>query len=195
MRNHLAEDVLNCEMLHLMKLYRSSLGDIGHKVDKTIEMLTHTSALIRNFRDSRPITDASDDRLKENNDALQWFIKWEQIVKEDKMIKNKKKHLISYQTREGIISSSMGFEELCMYKLKSCDASIIPSRVNSDVIEKMFCQQRTLHNGANTNPTYLGYCYSVNSVILGQISVSRKSNAGGGEGGQLPLNRDAKSMV
>lgn len=91
MRNHLAEDVLNCEMLHLMKLYRSSLGDIGHKVDKTIEMLTHTSALIRNFRDSRPITDASDDRLKENNDALQWFIKWEQIVKEDKMIKNKEK--------------------------------------------------------------------------------------------------------
>lgn len=36
MRNHLAEDVLNCEMLHLMKLYRSSLGDTEHKVDKTI---------------------------------------------------------------------------------------------------------------------------------------------------------------
>lgn len=151
-----------------MKLYRSSLGDIGHKVDKTIEMLTHTSALIRNFRDSISITDVSDDRLKENNDALHWFIKWEQIVKENKMIKNKEKHLISYQTREGIISSIVGFKELCMYKLKSCDASIIPSRVNSDVIENMFCQQRTLHNGANTNPTYLGYCYSINSVILGQ---------------------------
>lgn len=99
MRNHLAEDVLNCEMLHLMELYRSSLGDTGHKVDGTIEMLTHTSALIRNFRDPRPITDVSDDRLKENNDALQWFIKWEQTVKEDKMIRNNEKHLISYQTR------------------------------------------------------------------------------------------------
>lgn len=195
MRNNLAEDVLNCEMLHLMELYRSSLGDTGHKLDGTIEMLTHTSALIRNFRDPIPITDVSDDRLKENNDALQWFIKWEQAVKEDKMIRNKEKHLISYQTREDIISSIMGFEELCMYKLKSCNASIIPSRINSDVIENMFCQQRTLHSGANTNPTYLGYCYSVNSVILGQASISRKSNVGGGEGGQLPLNRDAKSMV
>lgn len=177
--------MLNCEILHLVKLYRSSLGDIGHKVNTTIEMLTHTSALIRNFRDSRPITDVSDDRLKENNDALQWLIKWEQIVKEDKMIKNKEKHLISYHTREDIISSIMGYEELCMYKLMSYDASTILSRVNSDVIENRFCQQRTLHNGANT----------VNSVILGQTSVFRSSNAGGGEGGQLPLNRDAKSMV
>lgn len=30
---------------------------------------------------------------------------------------------------------------------------MIPSRVNSDVVENMICQQRTLHNGANTNPT------------------------------------------
>lgn len=82
-------------------------------------MLTHTSALIKNFRDSRPITDVSNDRLKENNDALQWFIKWEQIVKEDKMIINKEKHLISFQTREDIISSILGFDELCFYKLKS----------------------------------------------------------------------------
>ncbi|VDI58847.1 Hypothetical predicted protein [Mytilus galloprovincialis] len=101
MRNHLAEDVLNSEMLHLMKLYKSSLGDAGTKVDATIELLQQTSVLIQNFKDSRPITD------------------------------------------------------------------------------------RTLHNGANTNPTYLGYCHSVNSVILGQTSISRKSNAGGGEGAQL----------
>lgn len=79
----------------------------------------------------------------------------------------------------------MGYEELCMYKLMSYDASTIVSRVNSDVIEIRFCQQRTLHNGANT----------VNSVILGHTSVFRSSNAGGGGGGQLPLNRDAKSMV
>lgn len=82
-------------------------------------------------------------------------------------------------------------EELCIYKLKSCNTSIIPSRIiNSDVIENMFCQQRTLRNGANTNPTYLGYCYLVNSVIL--ASVSRKSNVRGGEGGQLPMNHEAK---
>lgn len=65
---------LNCEMLHLMKLYRSSIGDTGHNVDKTIEMLIHTSSLIRNFRDRRPITHVSDNRLQGKNDALQWFI-------------------------------------------------------------------------------------------------------------------------
>lgn len=66
-----------------------------------------------------------------------------------------------------------------MHKLKKQSASIIPCRLNSDVIENIFCQQRTLHNGANTNPTYLGYCYSMNSVILGQATISRKSNTGG----------------
>ena len=93
--------------------------------------------------------------------------------------------MISHQTREDINSSIMGFEEFCVDKLKVSNASIIPSRLNSDVIENMFCQQRTLHNGANTNPTYLGYCHSVNSVISGQTSISRKSNVGG-EVAQLP---------
>ena len=65
MRNHLAEDVLNKEMFHLMKLYRESLGDAGSKLDVTIELLQNTSVLIQNFRDSRPITPVSDERLIE----------------------------------------------------------------------------------------------------------------------------------
>lgn len=36
MRNYLVEDVLNCEMLYLMKFYRLSLGDIEYMVDKII---------------------------------------------------------------------------------------------------------------------------------------------------------------
>lgn len=46
MRSHLAEEVLNGEMLHLMKLYQDSLGEAGRKFDGTVEILTHTSALI-----------------------------------------------------------------------------------------------------------------------------------------------------
>lgn len=65
-----------------------------------------------------------------------------------------------------------------MHKLKKQSASIIPCRLNSDVVENVFGQQRTLHNGANTNPTHLGYCYSMNSVILGRATISRKSNTG-----------------
>lgn len=137
----------------------------------------------------------SDERLKQNSDAINWFINWENKVKRDTDIKNKEKHLISHQTREDIISSVKGFEELCIYKLKKSNSSIIPSRVNSDIIENMFCQQRTLHNGANTNPTYLGYCNSVNSVILGQTSISRKSNVGGGEGAQLQQVVQSKQKV
>lgn len=55
-------------------------------MDGTIEMLTHSSALIRNFRDPRYITDVSDDRLKEINGSL-------------RQSRNKEKHLISYQER------------------------------------------------------------------------------------------------
>ncbi|KAK6169023.1 hypothetical protein SNE40_020153 [Patella caerulea] len=179
MRNHLSEDVLNGDMLHLMEQYKAGLGLAGSKLDATIDLLKSTSTLIQNFRDSRPITDASDDRPLQNNDAVQWFIKWGNDVKNDITIKNKEKSLISHQTREDIVSVVMGFNELCFYKLKRSNSSIIPNRVNSDVIENSFCQQRPLHNGANTNPTYLGYCHSVNSVILGQTSISRKSNTGG----------------
>jgi hypothetical protein len=48
---------------------------------------------------------------------------------------------------------------------------------NSDIIENVFCQQRELYNGNNTNPTYLNYCRTMNTVILGQTTISRRSNA------------------
>ena len=51
MRNHLAEEVLNSEMLHLMELYKGSLGQAGLKLSATIELLRCTSVLIKNFRD------------------------------------------------------------------------------------------------------------------------------------------------
>jgi hypothetical protein len=49
--------------------------------------------------------------------------------------------MISHQTREDIISSIMGFEEFCVDKLKVSNASIIPSRLNSDVIENIFANK------------------------------------------------------
>lgn len=57
--------------------------------------------------------------------------------------------------------------------------SVIPSRLKSGVIENICCQQRTLHSGGHTNSTYLGYCNAMNSIILGQTTVSRKSNTDG----------------
>ncbi|KAK3108741.1 hypothetical protein FSP39_014554 [Pinctada imbricata] len=183
MRNYLAEDVLNSEMLNLMKQYKVSLGTVGKKLDSTIDFLENTSVMINIFRDSRPIIDHSDDRLRALRDVLTFFIKWENSVKKDTSIQNKEKFLISHQTREDIVSCILGFVELCDQRLKNGSSSIIPSRLNSDVVENLFCQQRTLHNGANSNPTYLGYCRTINSVVLGQSSISRKSNTGGNDGG------------
>lgn len=49
----------------------------------------------------------------------------------DQSVKKKEICLISHQTRQGIISSILGFEELCYvnyHKLKKQSASIIPCR-------------------------------------------------------------------
>lgn len=100
------------------------------------------------------------------------------VHKTNEHIKEKEKSLISHQTREDVISLLVGFDELCHEKLKISTASIKPSRINSDIIENVFSQQRGLHNEANTNPTYLAYSRTMNSVVLGQSSVSRKSNTG-----------------
>lgn len=56
----------------------------------------------------------------------------------------------------------------------------MPSRINSDIVENHFCQQRGMYNGCTSHPTYSNYCTTVNSVILGQSlkSRGRKSNAG-----------------
>lgn len=185
MRNKLAEDVLGREMLHLMECYGQSLSDSSH-LQSTIQLLKNTSALIDIFRDKRPIIDISDERLDTLQKVLDWFIKWEEEVKADESLQPSEMFMISHQTRADISSLIIGFRELCMDKLETSGASIIPSRVNSDVIENVFSQQRGLYNGNNTNPTYLGYCRTMNSIIIGQPSISRKSNTGGRGAGADP---------
>lgn len=49
MRNKLAEDVLNENMLHLRTYYQRSLGDKGEELQGNIELLQHTSVIIKNF--------------------------------------------------------------------------------------------------------------------------------------------------
>ena len=56
--------------------------------------------------------------------------------------------------------------------------SINPGYLNSDLVENLFCQQRGIRNGLNTNPTLLQYGPSNIAIILGQCSVSNKSNSG-----------------
>ena len=106
------------------------------------DLLKCASVLIRNFRDAIPISDWSEDR-----DYVNITIKWNSLyilIRSEKTLNSKEKCTNSHQTREDIISSIMGFEKLCVHKFKYSYSSVIPGRVNSDIIENIFCQQRTL---------------------------------------------------
>ena len=56
--------------------------------------------------------------------------------------------------------------------------SINPSTINSDCIENQFCQQRGIHNGNNTNPSYNTFRSTQNAMIMLQSTISRKGNTG-----------------
>lgn len=71
MRNKLAEDVLNKEMLHLVKTYATSV--CRDDLNSTVELLENANILVEHFRDRRPISDISDERLLRNRNVLKWF--------------------------------------------------------------------------------------------------------------------------
>ena len=193
MRNHLAEDVLNSEMLHLMVKYKESLHD-GSYLDSTINLLKETSVLVRIFRDMRPITDLADERLQELQSVLQWFQAWESSTSTDKV----RECLITRETRHDLFYLIDGFSTICRKHLSTSNRSIVPARVNSDVIENLFSQQRALHGGANTNPDAHQYGPTINSI---KTTVSKKSNCGSSSAAmpynfscQVPLNKRRKAL-
>jgi hypothetical protein len=168
MRNHLAEDVLNGEMLNLMKVYQKSLGGSGARLDGAIRFLEQTSKLIAIFRNPRPICELDDNRLDQLRDVHRWFKSWESECR------GKQSSLMSGETREDLDSLITSFICLTEDRVKKSGWGIVPSRFNSDIVENIFCQQRGIYHGNNTNPTYSDYQYGTNSLILGQTLLSRK---------------------
>lgn len=83
------------------------------------------------------------------------------------------------ETREDLDFMFHGVMSLIKLCTETLHAEIVPSRLNSDIIENVFCQQRSLYHGATTNPTYNSYRTGINSVLLGQALVSKKCNSGG----------------
>ena len=84
MRNKLAEEVVNEDMLHLMKEYQVALGANGKDLESTIELLGQTTILTKIFRDKRPISEYEYPRLKQLREVLDWFRKWERQIQESK---------------------------------------------------------------------------------------------------------------
>lgn len=86
-------------------------------------------------------------------------------------------HFLTRETAEDLQSSLVGFIALCQLHLTSGN-SINPGYINSDIVEKFFCQQRGIRNGLNTNPTLSQYGPANTAIILGQSTVSSRSNSG-----------------
>lgn len=180
MRNHLAEDVLNLDMLHALKTYQHAIGAKGEVLNGVIELLEQTSQLVQIFRDRRPIKDKSDSRLHQLKRINDWFTQWEEDIDRDEKIssKEKAKCLMSKQCHEDIHACLVGFLELCelVFNMKT-PLHVVPALINSDVIENIFNQQRTTYNGANNNPNAMQYKKTINSIIIGQTKISKKANA------------------
>ena len=176
MRNSLAIHVLNKDMLYLMKTFQSTLED-PQRLASSVQVLENTSVVTDMFCDNnRPLSSLSDERFDSLKDVLLFFNTWESFILSSNAY-TASKHLMSQETRDDIKSSITGFLSLCSLKLEHGN-SINPGYLNSDLVENLFCQQRGIRNGLNTNPTLLQYGPSNIAIILGQCSVSNKSNSG-----------------
>ena len=167
---------MNSEMLYLMESFQKFIGDDGYFLNDTVALLRAASVLLSTFRDRRPMADIEDKRIDDITNAFTWFNEWKAYVNEKDLSTNEKdKQLLSAQTREDLNSCIIGFSALCRNTLKGNRNSIVPARLNRDVIENIFCQQRGTINGNNTNPTFYQYVKNINAVIIGQNAVSQIS--------------------
>ena len=187
MRNKLAFDCLDDDMHNLMFEYSKTLTPPAQdELGGTLELLKQTAFMVRFFRDPRPITSTDDPRLASLKESYNWFKSWEKERTGDKGAHRRENGLLTMECREDLdflFHGFMSLVELCNNDLK---IDLVPSRVNSDVIENIFCQERSLYHGANTNPNYNEYRTGINSIILGQTTTSRKSNVGGGKEAAKP---------
>ena len=137
----------------------------------------------------------ADSRFEENDRCLEWFQKWRTQVaqRQDLAAAERNKLFISPKTMFDISSTIIGFKELLKLAFKKHPGcSIAANRINSNIVENVFCQQRGL-NGQNDNPNYVQYQSTMNSILLGQTSVTKKSNTGNVD--SLPFYKPSKLPV
>ena len=145
----------------------------------TVDLLEASSTMIEVFEDPKPITGTNDSRLHQLDVALAWFMKWEESVMAMACAPGiKGKMLLSDKLRFDLSSMVLGFKSLCEI-VTAKGGSVVPATTNSNIVENIFCQQRG-HTGQNTNPNYYQYCHTMNGIILGQRTTTKKCNTGSG---------------
>ena len=169
MRNNLATQVLDADMLYLMKSYQATLQE-PEKLASTVKLLENTSILVDFFMDTnRPIRH-KDPRLTDLEKALRFFNDWESSAT------HPVRTLLTKECRDDLNCAVTGFVKMCDRVLKDGD-HIKPGYYNSDIVENFFCQERGIKHGCNCNPTVMQYGPAVNAICLGQTTVSRKNNS------------------
>lgn len=147
-------------------------------LDGAIQFLETTSVLINNFNSHQAYTSMEDARFSENRNALEWIQNWQAMVSSQQHIRatERNKLFISVKTMFDISSTVLGFEAICRRTFqRHTGCCIYAYRMNSNLVENVFYQQRG-RNGQNDNPTYSQYGPTMNSILLGQTSVTKKSN-------------------
>lgn len=144
-RNRLAFDVLDKDMLHLMRCYKDSLDEgEASQFDGTIELLQETSAMIEIFIDARPIQHVTDERFNTLAGIYQWFRKWRNEAK-------KPTDIFSHQCCDDVEASLTNLQSVTEIHLSEFPhGSIIPAMFNSKAIENFFCQQRGMGGTTHT---------------------------------------------
>ena len=176
MRNGLATDVLSSDMLNLMIQYQGSLENKG-TLDSTIKFLCNTSELVNIFcEDQRPLDSLADTRIARLLGVLEFFLSWEKEYTDVKLIR---KHLMSWQTRDDVVSTILAFVEIVKI-VCSLNICVFPTKFNSDVIEGFFGEICS-RNGQNQNPAVWQIGPSINTNLLtgNVISSSKNFNTGG----------------
>jgi hypothetical protein len=172
MRNHLANEVLDKNMLHLMQTYANASG--RSDLQPTIDLLEKTSILLANFKDTRPVRSTYDERLQQNKECLDFFVNWK--AQKDVIIS---KNFITRECFSDLQSMVIGFQALVEIKLSNHPTAYVSaSRTNTDIVENFFCSHRGI-NGSNNNPTSLQYAKGINTILISRKLISTRSNAGG----------------
>ena len=155
MRNHLAEYVLNSDMLLLLLEYQKEI-DSPQEIDGMIDVLRMTSPFISIFRSNEPINHMQDERITQLSQILGFFTDWRIFCNEKKDPSSKVSNFITDESYQDLISCIQGFLHLCEHRI-SCGKSVTPRLINTDVVENIFCQQRATYSGANANPDACQY--------------------------------------
>ncbi|KXJ24465.1 hypothetical protein AC249_AIPGENE22554 [Exaiptasia diaphana] len=181
MRNYLADDVLGKRMLEVLQNYQAYLqkNDTGNNsLEKTAELLSTTSCLIKNFKNKKPYRSIEDERFIENQQCFEWLERWQAQAKNAPGVtpKEKVKMFLSEKTKFDVYSMILGFKVYCDILFKMYPgSSVCACYTNQDKLENFFGEQRA-HNGQTTNPTILQTEHSTLGIIQMQEYKRSKGN-------------------